>query len=120
MDPALKMRGFVADLDAEYAQADVIICPIETGSGTQIKVIEALTSGRPTVVSDFSYLGFADTLVPGEHFLVARDEQEWVSHVSDVLHNPDLFAAMADRGRDAAKQAYSVEAFSQRVVATFE
>lgn len=116
---ALKMRGFVDDLAAEYARADVVVCPIASGSGTQIKAVEALMAGRPTVISDFSYQGFADVLVPDEHLLVAKGEEEWVSRVGDVLHDPDRFAAMAARGREAAERAYSVEAFAEKVVGTF-
>lgn len=119
LGPAVRMRGFVDDLAGEYAQADVVICPITSGSGTQIKVVEALMSGRPTLVSDFSYQGFADVLAPDKHLLVARGEQEWVRHLTAVLDDPGCFAAMADRARTTAERAYSVEAFRARVVETF-
>lgn len=117
---AVRMRGFVDDLAEEYRQADVVVCPIMSGSGTQIKVVEALMNGRPAVVSNFSYQGFSDVLTPDVHLLVARDEDEWVRHISAVLHHPDRFAAMAVKGREAAEQAYSIEAFSRRVAATWD
>lgn len=112
------MRGFVDDLAAEYRRATVVICPIVSGSGTQIKVVEALLHARPAVVSGFSYRGFADVLTPDEHLLVADDEAEWVQRIAAVLDRPGAFAAMADCGRDAAERAYSLDAFSRRIADT--
>lgn len=113
------MRGFVDDLATEYRRADVIVCPIMSGSGTQIKVVEALMNGRPTVVSDFAYQGFADVLIRDDHLLVARHADEWVRAIEAVFAEPDRFTAMAERGREAAEHAYSLDAFSRRVVDTF-
>ena len=117
---AVRMRGFVDDLSAEYAQADVVICPILSGTGTQIKVIEALMHARPTVVSSFTYRGFADALTLDQHLLVAHDVDEWVRHLSEVLRAPSRFRSMAERGRNAAMNAYNEGAFADRVIATFQ
>lgn len=112
------MRGFVDDLAAEYAQADAVICPIISGTGTQIKVIEALMHGRPTVASRFSHAGFADVLTPDRHLVVADDPAEWVDKLAAVLREPERFAGMAEEGRRVAAANYSVESFRERVVAT--
>ena len=42
----IESPGFVEDLMPEYAQATVIIAPIEFGGGLKIKVIEALATGK--------------------------------------------------------------------------
>lgn len=115
----VRMRGFVDDLREEYMKADLVICPIRSGSGTQIKVIEALMSARPTLVSDFSYQGFSDVLKPGEHLIVARDGHDWIRQITAVLDDPATFVSMAQKGREIADETYSVEAFSKRVATTF-
>lgn len=112
------MRGFVEDLAAEYRQADVVICPIRSGSGTQIKVVEALLSGRPLVASEFSFQGFSDVLEADSDLLVASTQEQWVEHVASVLVSPERFTEVAAAGRIKAEAAYSVQAFSERVVAT--
>lgn len=113
------MRGFVDDLDHEYADATVVVCPILSGSGTQIKLIEGLMSGKAVVASDFSFQGFADVLDAGRHLLVANGETEWIEQVSAVLANPDGFQAMAERGRKVAELNYSRQRFRDRIGATF-
>lgn len=50
----VEIAGFVDDLAAEYARASVVVAPIFSGGGTQIKVLEALGHGCGTVVSAFS------------------------------------------------------------------
>lgn len=118
LNSRLSMRGYVSDLDSEYAQASLIICPVFSGSGTQIKVLEAVMSGRPTVASDFSYQGFADVLRSHDHLLVAHDREEWTHHVTSVLRDPSAFSRMAQEGCRVAQDAYSVGSFHQRVIDT--
>ena len=42
-------RGFVGDLDSELDASDVVIIPIESGSGTRIKAIDALSRALPII-----------------------------------------------------------------------
>lgn len=118
LGPPVVMRGFVDDLGDEYQQADVVICPIRTGSGTQIKVVEALMHGRPTVVSDFSYRGFADVLRADEHLFVAARTEDWIKKIREVFDDRAQSGHMAHAGQKAVEAAYSHEAFTQRVVTT--
>lgn len=118
LKPPVIMRGFVENLAQEYAASDVVVCPIRSGSGTQIKVIEALMHGRPTVASEFSFNGFADQLVPDKHLLVAADADAFVEQVSRILTSPERFEAMAKEGKKASSAAYSVDAFKRHVIST--
>lgn len=114
----VKMRGFVSDLAREYKNADLVVCPIQSGSGTQIKVIEALMHSKPTVVSDFSFQGFSDVLKPDEHLLVASKPAEWAEKIGLVLENPSRFRAVGIAGQHAATAAYSVSGFHKHVLST--
>jgi glycosyltransferase involved in cell wall biosynthesis len=46
--------GEVDDLGAEYARSSVVVAPVTTGGGTQLKVAEALAAGRAVVVTPYS------------------------------------------------------------------
>jgi glycosyltransferase involved in cell wall biosynthesis len=99
--PQIQVRGFVADLAPEYDQAQLVIAPVFTGGGTQIKVIDALAHGRPLVASEFAFSGFARDLREPEHLLVARDRRQWVDQCTWVLENREASESMAARGRAA-------------------
>lgn len=45
----VEFTGFVEDLDALYARARVVVCPITTGSGTRLKLLGAAAQGKPMV-----------------------------------------------------------------------
>ena len=45
----VELLGFVPDLVAEYARAHLFVCPIRSGSGTRVKLLEAAAYARPIV-----------------------------------------------------------------------
>ena len=49
--PNVQAVGFSEDLPREYARASVIIAPITIGGGIKIKVVEALSVGKPLVAT---------------------------------------------------------------------
>jgi glycosyltransferase involved in cell wall biosynthesis len=120
LKPPIIMKGFVEDLEQEYRNSDVVICPIWSGSGTQIKVIEALMHTKPTVVTTFCYNGFASEFSPDEHLLVAQDAREFADKLITVLNDPKAFAAMAKAGYHKVKSHYSVDSFTRIVHSTIQ
>jgi glycosyltransferase involved in cell wall biosynthesis len=48
-DPSVTFTGFVENLAELYAQARVVCCPILSGAGTRIKIIEAAAHARAIV-----------------------------------------------------------------------
>jgi glycosyltransferase involved in cell wall biosynthesis len=44
-------RGFVDDLPATVAGADVVVAPLLEGGGTKVKVLEAMAAARPVVAT---------------------------------------------------------------------
>lgn len=49
--PNVEKSLYLPDLDGAYAQSKVAICPMFSGSGLKIKVIEALSFGLPVVTN---------------------------------------------------------------------
>ncbi|GAA4004099.1 glycosyltransferase family 4 protein [Sphingomonas humi] len=114
----IRIRGFVEDLHAEYALADVVICPVQSGGGTQIKVIEGLISERPVLCSRFSYLPFATLIEDGQHLIVADGAEEWKDKLEQILLRPDDFISMSREGRRRALEVFGEESFDREVANT--
>lgn len=112
---AVHLKGFVDDLAAEYDRAALVIAPIRTGSGAQIKVIDALAHARPLVASAFAHSGYAGDLRHGEHLLVATEASEWVGQCRWVFQHPDEAAAMARRGATIVSELHSFERLAAHV-----
>ena len=78
--PNVKLLGFVSDLDRFYQRARASICPV-AGTGTKIKLVEALLAGMPVFAPPASCVG----LVPGfENSVFDLDE----AHVEALLSDP--------------------------------
>jgi glycosyltransferase involved in cell wall biosynthesis len=107
--------GFVDDLAATYQNASMVIVPIHTGGGSNIKVLEALAHGRPCVVTGLVHGAFADHLRPGAHVLVADAPSDFANQVLAVLQAPERFTAMAAAGQIQVQTAYSRQRFESSV-----
>lgn len=116
--PAAHFHGFVEDLAAEYDQAAVVVAPIRSGGGTQIKVIDALVHSRPLVSSTFAYSGFATDLKLDDHLLAADSAAEWIDTCARLLNDPDTAEAMARRGAIRAASTYGPERMVTEVRST--
>jgi glycosyltransferase involved in cell wall biosynthesis len=47
-------HGFVADATAVWDACDVVICPVTTGAGVSVKLVEALFHRRPVIATPFA------------------------------------------------------------------
>lgn len=117
--PTVKFRGYVDDLASHYDKAALVIAPVRSGGGTQIKVVEALAHGRPLVASAFAHAGFGNELVSGVHLFTAEDPCEWITACSEVLADPDTANHMAARGAAAVRAAYGPHRMVSEVASTF-
>ena len=77
------MRGYVDDLARAYASADLAVVPLAHGTGTRIKLLEALAAGVPVVTTAVGAAGLAAE--HGRHLLIADDVHELSAAVARVL-----------------------------------
>jgi glycosyltransferase involved in cell wall biosynthesis len=114
----VEVVGFVDDLSAEYASAWMVVAPVFSGGGTQIKVLEALSYGCGVVVSEFSANGFAPQLLADEHMLVAKSPQEWLSHCLSLIHSAAKASALGKAGQKVIAETYSSESMARAIALT--
>jgi glycosyltransferase involved in cell wall biosynthesis len=86
--PGVEVAGFVEDLMQEYGNSALVIAPIFHGSGTNIKVLEAMAVGRTCVISDFAARGLERMLSNNENVVVASDSDEYAAAVAGLLRDP--------------------------------
>lgn len=95
--------GFVEDINDEYAEAGLVVCPIWSGSGANIKLAEAIQSGCAVVATGHSAAAYEGFLIPDKHFLVGHDMQAFVAQILRAVDDTELRAALES----------SAKAFSQ-------
>ena len=113
--PGVSAPGFVSDLAATYQHANLVIVPLHSGGGTNIKVIEALAHGRPCLISSFVEKAFDGHLVHDADLLVADSAREFCAKTLLVLSANVNVQQIADSGRVAVRKYFTVDAFKTSV-----
>ena len=114
--PGVEIAGFVEDLDAEYAQALACVAPIDSGSGTCIKTIEALLHGRCCLATPFAARGWPDEVFDGTNGLaVYRTPKECLSYFQTLIQPPDARQAAERAGHAYATAHFGFDGFMDNV-----
>src|SRR5207237_9167287 len=95
---AVELVGFVEDTRTELAKRALFVCPILSGSGVRVKLLEAFASGIPVVSTTIGAEGLAAN--DGEFCALADDPAGFASRVVALLRDPERAAAMAERARE--------------------
>lgn len=86
-------------------RARVTVAPLRIGSGSRLKILEALAAGRPMVGTTIGVEGL-DT-VPGRHVLVEDEPEAFAQAVVMLLGDDPPAQALAQAGRALVEASYS-------------
>ena len=103
----LEVTGYVPDLHQLLARAAVAVAPMQAGSGIQNKVLEAMSSGTPLVVTPHALGGIEAR--DGEHLLVAQDPETFARQVIRLFNDAPLACRLARNARRLVEEKYTWE-----------
>lgn len=101
----LEVLGFVEDLKPIYASASVCIAPVRYGTGTRIKILEAMAHGCAVVSTSKGCEGLEIT--PNEDIFVADSEADFAHACVSLLQDEAKRKAMGKAGRELILRCYS-------------
>jgi glycosyltransferase involved in cell wall biosynthesis len=111
--PGVRVPGFVPDLAACYAGADVVVAPLLAGGGTRIKLLEAMAHGCPVVSTPAGAAGLAVT--DGTDLLLAGEPGGLAAAVARLAADPGLAARIGAAGQELVRREYSHAAVIPRI-----
>ena len=88
--------GMVDDLEKVYQNAKICICPMLSGTGIKIKVLEALSYGLPVVTNRRGIDGLINKSQNG--CLVAQDPAEFASRIIQLLTDHQYYEKISEEG----------------------
>jgi len=99
--PGVEVVGFVEDLGAELAAADVLVVPLWAGGGTRLKVLEAMAAALPIVGTSLGVeeIGFED----GVHGLVRDTPEGIAAGAAELLEDRPRARRLAAAARELAE-----------------
>jgi glycosyltransferase involved in cell wall biosynthesis len=111
---SIDVIGFVDDIRKPLARYAIFVCPILSGSGVRVKLLEAFAAGIPVVSTRLGAEGLADK--DGEICAMADDPRDFARHVIDLLRDPEKAAAMAARARAEVVANRDIRSMTERLV----
>ena len=100
------IHGFINDklIDLLFENSVAFVNPIESGSGTHLKIMRALSYGLPTISSPTGLRGFTKEEIDGT-LLVANNNDEMIEQIKK-LGNKDFYQSISDRTLKLAESYY--------------
>ncbi|HTF55984.1 MAG TPA: glycosyltransferase [Planctomycetota bacterium] len=108
-DKRVEFAGWTDDVPGRMRGAAIAAFPSKLGEGSPVAVLEAMMNGLPVVATDVGGTreiiedGVTGWLVPPGKPAVLAQRLDW------ILRNPDGARAVAERGRAAARERFSIE-----------
>jgi glycosyltransferase involved in cell wall biosynthesis len=102
----------VPDVRPYLAASTVAIVPLFLGSGTRLKILEALAAHLPVVSTTFGAEGL--DLEPGRDVLLADTAGAFAEAVCSLLECPDRAQELAHHGWETVRRAYSWDGIRAR------
>lgn len=115
--PNITVTGYVDDIRPYVAGAQVYVVPLRMGSGTRLKVLQAMAMGKAIVSTTLGAEGIAGQA--GQHLLVADTPEAFTAAVLALLADPDRRKALGIHARRLVEQEYAWEAIVPRMNAVY-
>ena len=84
--------------------AHVSICPLRSGSGTRLKILEAFSAGVPVVSTQLGAEGIAAK--HGETIFIADTPQDFETAIITLIDNQEYATSISRRARHLASTKY--------------
>jgi len=104
-DSSLVFAGNVDDVQPWYNKAVISIVPLLSGSGTRLKILEAMSFGLPVLSTSKGAEGIDYT--NGKDILIADEAEEFFNQLLNLLENTEKRLSIARKGRELVEKKYN-------------
>jgi glycosyltransferase involved in cell wall biosynthesis len=113
--PGVEFLGFAPDLGRLYEQTRVVCCPIQSGGGTRIKILEAASYGVPVVATTIGAEGI--DLVPQREILIRDQPLELAQACAELLADDGRATRVGAAARKRVRRVYDRQAVQREMAA---
>jgi len=117
LDSRIVVHGFVEDLRPLYAQASVVVIPLQVSAGTNIKVLEAMACQKAIVTTPVGCVGLG--LRDGQEALIRDNPKEFADAVGELLDDRSVRLQLAARARRTVESRFSWTAIADRAYESY-
>ena len=115
--PGIELRGFVDDVREPLGRYAVFVCPILSGSGMRVKLLEAFSAGIPVVSTWLGAEGLTNK--DGEICALADEPSEFAAKIVELFDQPDRARSLAGRARKRVVATRDMAVLTKNLVETY-
>lgn len=109
----VKLFGFVQNLTDAYKESRCVVVPIWHGTGTSVKLVEAMALNRAVVTTTMGVRGLHEAFLPDEDYLLADDDKLIAEKVVRLLKDESLSKQLSKSALAKIQMYYSTERFDE-------
>ena len=113
----IEIRGFVEDVREPLGRYAVFVCPILSGSGMRVKLLEAFAAGIPVVSTPLGAEGLAGA--DGEICSLAADPLEFAHKIVELFEDAEKALGLACRARERVVETRDMRVLTKRLVESY-
>ncbi len=117
-NPQIQLTGWVPDIRPFLYAADVYIAPLRMGSGTRLKILEAMAAGRAVVATSVGAAGLPEEV--RQAMLIADSEAQITEAIVQLLQNPGQRTTLGAAARQAVSQRYDWSLLIPHLLAAYK
>ena len=110
--------GEVPDANYFIASKQINVVPLLSGSGIRVKIIEAMSIGKPVVTTTIGAQGIDYT--DGENLLIADTPADFVRQISRCVNDKDFCQRIGQNAFNLIATHYDNDALAQRLISFYE
>jgi sugar transferase (PEP-CTERM/EpsH1 system associated) len=103
--PGVTVTGTVPGVKPYLESSAVVIAPLRVGSGTRLKILEALAMRKAVVSTTIGCEGL--DVKPGKHLLIAEQSEEFIKAILMLFNNQEKRTSLGKAGRALVEAKYS-------------
>lgn len=116
--PNIEVTGWVPDVRPFLYATDVYVAPLRMGSGTRLKLLEAMAAGCAVVATSMAASGLPPDVK--KSIVLADGEAEMTQAVESLLHQPDRRASLGKNARETVKRYYDWSLLIPRLLSAYK
>ena len=113
----IELRGYVEDVREPLGRYAVFVCPILSGSGMRVKLLEAFAAGIPVVSTRLGAEGLAER--DGEICALADDPAEFAAKTIQLFTDPEKARTLAERARQHVVKTRDMAVLTRNLVESY-
>jgi glycosyltransferase involved in cell wall biosynthesis len=117
-DPSITVTGFVDDVIPYIAESAVYVVPLRIGSGTRLKILEAMAMGKAVISTSVGCEGIEAT--PDKDILIEDDPEKFADQTIKLLNDAGLCRKIGGNAARFVRQNYSWDMITDKLKHTME